>query len=591
MQHSLKNLLCLHLTVLALFLAINSQAQSVLPQNQRLQWWRDARFGLFIHWGPVSLIGREISWSRNDYGKSKYDSLYHRFNPTRFNAREWVAQAKAGGMKYVVLTAKHHDGFCLWNTKTTPYTIMSAPFGRDVCKELADAVHEAGLSLGWYFSLADWKDPDCRNPVSNDAFNARMMTQLTELLTNYGKVSLLWFDYEGSPSPANPKPIYELVHQLQPGIILNNRLEAFTPDESHSQPGKYGDYTTPEGFVAGFGQTPWETCTNMGHQWAWKFGDTPRGLRESVHTLLRCVGSNGNLLLNVGPDSLGQFPPLFTNRLHELGAWITPRSTAIYGTLGGPYTPTDSYVCTQKGNTIYVHILSGTDETITLPPLPATLKKATLMDGRSVGFNQDKEKLRLTVPAAMRDSIATIIALSLDKPATNIPLIRPFTKTGSLAYTKPATASNELSHFLHNASAAVDDDPNTYWKLGRRADVNFEAAYGKDLSFQSPTLQAMYKSTGWLEVDLGKPQRIGEVVVSDFSSKPNSEPVAQIDRFSVQYQQGNEWVTLASGQLPGSNWRRTVSPVRAQRFRLIIHESKGSIGIREFQLFPPKDSN
>ncbi|MVM29966.1 alpha-L-fucosidase [Spirosoma sp. HMF4905] len=575
-------------TLLALLLTVNALAQNVLPQKQRLAWWQDARFGLFIHWGPVTLTGKEISWSRNEYGKSKYDSLYLRFNPTRFNAKEWVAQAKASGMKYVVLTAKHHDGFCLWNTQTTSYNIMSAPFGRDVCKELADAVHEAGLSLGWYFSLADWKDPDCRNPVSNNAFTDRMKTQLTELLTNYGKVNLLWFDYEGSPSPANPKPIYELVHRLQPGIILNNRLEAFTPDEAHSQPGNYGDYTTPEGFVAGFGQTPWETCTNMGHQWAWKFGDTPRSLSESVHTLLRCVGSNGNLLLNVGPDSLGQFPPLFSNRLHELGAWIAPRSAVIYGTKGGPYTPTDTYVCTQKGNTIFIQILSGKDERITLPALPATIRQAALIDGRPVQFSQGKATVQLVIPAAMHDSIATIIALTLDRLAATLPLIRPFTKTGSLAYTKTATASSELSHFLHDASAAVDDDPKTYWKLGRRPDVNFDAYYGQDLSFQSPTLQAVYTPAGWLEVDLGKPQRIGEVLISDFSSQPNSEPVAKIGRFVVQYQKGQQWVTIANGQQPGTVWRQAVSPVTGQRFRLVIQESTGSIGIREFELFPPK---
>ncbi|GAB4045448.1 alpha-L-fucosidase [Spirosoma litoris] len=574
--------------LLALLFTVTALAQPILPQKERLAWWKDARFGLFIHWGPVTLTGKEISWSRSEYGKNRYDSLYRRFNPTRFNAKEWVAQAKAGGMKYVVLTAKHHDGFCLWNTQTSSYNIMSAPFGRDVCKELADAVHEAGLKLGWYFSLADWKDPDCRNPVSNNAFTDRMKAQLTELLTNYGKVSLLWFDYEGSPSPANPKPIYELAHRLQPGIILNNRLEAFTPDESHSQPGKYGDYTTPEGFVAGFGQTPWETCTNLGHQWAWKFGDTPRSLRETVHTLLRCVGSNGNLLLNVGPDSLGQFPPLFANRLHELGDWISPRSAAIYGTLGGPYTPTDSYVCTQKGNTIYVHVLSGTDETILLPPLPANIKQASLLDGRPAVFKQEKNKLQLTVPLAMRDSIATIIALTLDRPAATIPLIQPFTKTGSLAYGKTATASSELSHFLHNAAAAVDDDPKTYWKLGRRTSVNFDNYYGQDLSFQSTTLQALYNPTGWLEVDLGKPQQVGKALVRDFSSTPNSEPVAQISRFAIQYQKGNDWVTIAQGSQPGTNWQQTISPITAQRFRLVIQESVGSIGIREFELFPPK---
>lgn len=574
-------------TVLTILLTMPTLAQTVKTQAQRLAWWQDARFGLFIHWGPVTRTGNEISWSRNGYGKSRYDSLYRQFNPTRFNAKEWVAQAKAGGMKYVVLTAKHHDGFCLFDTKTSTYSIMSTPFGRDVCKELADAVHEAGLHLGWYFSLADWKDPDCRNPVGNSAFTGRMMTQLTELLTNYGKIDLLWFDYEGSPSPASPKPVYELVRRLQPEIILNNRLEVFTPDESHSQPGNYGDYATPEGFVAGFGQTPWETCTNMGHQWAWKFGDTPRSLRESVHTLLRCVGSNGNLLLNVGPDSLGQFPPLFTERLRELGMWITPRSKAIYGTTGGPYTPTDTYVCTRQGKSIFIHLLSGKNETITLPPITASVTSAAGMDGRPVRFLQTKRALQLIIPADMQDSIATTVALTLDQPAAGLPLIKPFTRTGSLAYARVATASSQLSHFLHDASAAVDDNPKTYWKLGRRTDVDFTAYYGRDLSFQSPALQALYNTTGWLAVDLGKPQRVGELLVSDFSSQ--AAPYAHIDQFVIEYKKGDQWVPVARGSRPGSEWRQTITPVTAQQFRLVIQQAAGSIGIREFQLFPPSN--
>ncbi|WP_232541051.1 alpha-L-fucosidase [Spirosoma endbachense] len=587
----IRSIRSLSLSATLIMLTISLMAQTALTQDQRLGWWRDARFGLFIHWGPVSLIGKEISWSRADYGKSRYDSLYRRFNPTRFNAREWVAQAKAGGMKYVVLTAKHHDGFCLWNTKSTTYNIMSTPFGRDVCKELADAAREAGLKIGWYFSLADWKDSDCRNPASNNEFVGRMMTQLTELLTNYGPIDLLWFDYEGSPSPAKPKQVYELVHRLQPDIILNNRLEVFSPDESHSQPGTYGDYATPEGFVAGFGQTPWETCTNMGHQWAWKFGDTPRSLSESVHTLLRCVGSNGNLLLNVGPDSLGQFPALFTNRLYDLGSWIKPRSEAIYGTKGGPYTPTDSYVCTQKDNKIFLHILTGTDGTIVLPPLPVPIKQATLLTGGPVTFRQRKENLELVIPTAMRDSIATIITLTIDQPAATLSLIRPFSKTGSLAYTKSARASSELSSFLHNADATVDDDPKTYWKLGRRRDGQFDAYYGTDLSFQSAKLQALFNSTGWLEIDLGKPQRVGQVMVNAFIPAKTSAVTPQIGRFAIQYEKDQQWITLMSGQQPGSEWRKTITPVTAKRFRLIIQESVGSIGIREFQLFPPKSTN
>lgn len=577
--------------LLFLLLAIPASAQKALPQAQRLQWWQHDRFGMFIHWGPATLTGKEISWSRAGYGKSQYDSLYLRFNPTKFNPKEWVRLAKASGLKYVVLTAKHHDGFCLWNTQTTGYNIMSSPFGRDVCKELADAVREAGLKMGWYFSPGDWKDPDCRNPEAekNKAFENRMLQQLTELLTNYGKISLLWIDYDGWPCPTNPKNVYDLAHRLQPGIILDNRLEAFHPDESHSQPGRYGDYVTPEGFVAGYGSIPWETCTNMGHQWAWRFEDKPRSAKEVVHTLLRCVGGNGNLLLNVGPDSLGQIPPLFASRLQEVGDWITPRAVAIYGTNGGPYTPAPEYVCTQKGNRIFIHLLAGSNGDVLLPPLPATIKKAGLLNGGPVTFSQTRDQLRLVIPTSSRDSIATIVELFLDRPASQLAPILPLPKTGSLAYGQKSTASSAIGEFLHGAGSAVDDNKATYWKLGRRSDANFEASYGKPLYYRTKEAQAMFEETGWLEIDLGKPQSVGQIVINEFQRKNNPELYSQINRFTVQYRKGNEWVTIATGQQIGDEWRQEISPIRAQRFRLVILESAGSIGVSEFQLFPPKN--
>ncbi|MFC5411942.1 alpha-L-fucosidase [Larkinella bovis] len=579
------------LALFFLLLVISARAQKALPQSQRLHWWQHDRFGMFIHWGPATLTGQEISWSREEYGKSRYDSLHLRFNPTQFNPKEWVRQAKAGGLKYVVLTAKHHDGFCLWNTQTTSYNIMSSPFGRDVCKELADAVHEAGLQLGWYFSPGDWKDPDCRNPDAekNRAFENRMLQQLTELLTNYGKISLLWIDYDAYPCPTHPKNVYELAHRLQPGIILNNRLEAFNPDESHSQPGRYGDYVTPEGFVAGYGNVPWETCTNMGHQWAWRFNDTPRPLKEVVHTLLRCVGGNGNLLLNVGPDSLGQIPPLFTSRLQEVGEWIRPRAEAIYGTQGGPYTPTPDYVCTQRGNRVFLHWLAGPTRELRLPALPATIKKAKLLNGPPVPFSQANDQLRLVVPASAHDSIATIVELTLDRPASQLAPILPFSQTGSLAYGQKPAASSAVGEFLHGAGAAFDDNKATYWKLGRRPDANFDASYGKSLYFRSKEVLAMFEDTGWLEIDLGKPQLVGQIVIHEFQRKNRPGLHAQIDRFSVQYQKGSKWLPIATGQQIGDEWRKEIAPVTAQRFRLVILESKGGIGVSEFQLFPPKN--
>lgn len=566
--------------ILALLLGVIS-SQGFSQNLERLKWWSEAKMGLFIHWGPVSLIGKEISWSRKGYGASKYDALYKRFNPVKFNAKEWVALAKASGMKYIVLTAKHHDGFCLFETKTTDYNIMNTPFGRDVCKELAEAAHEANMPICWYFSVADWKDPDCRNPKTNSVFADRAVEQVRELLTNYGKISLLWVDYEGSPSPIEPKRVFDLARKLQPRIIINNRLEPFTPDESHAYLGKYADYTTPEGFVAGYGVVPWETCTNMGHQWAWKFNDTPRSLKESLHTLLRCVGGNGNLLFNIGPDSLGTFPANFAKRAFEMGIWLSKNKEAVYRTKGGVLTPSTDYVSSYKDNKMYLHLLTNTSESINLPAIPAKVIKANILNGNAVNYTQNKNGISLNVPLNERDSIATIIEFTLDKSASTIRPIIPISTTNSLAYGKTSMASSSLGRFLHDPTAAFDDNSETYWKLGRREDVDFNQYYGKDINYESQACKDLFHHSGFLEVNIGKPQKVGGIKLSERNR--NSE----IGKFEVQYLQNGKWIPVAKGDKMGE-WTKAISPVTAQKFRVEILNSKGYIGINEFQLFAAK---
>jgi alpha-L-fucosidase len=570
------------LVVLFFFCSATAFSQNSMPTSERLKWWQDSKMGLFVHWGPVSLIGKEISWSREGYGKAKYDSLYHRFNPTLFNAKEWVALAKASGMKYIVLTAKHHDGFCLFDTKTTEYNIMNTPFGRDVCKELAEAAHEANMPICWYFSVADWKDPDCRNPATNAVFADRVQEQLRELLTNYGKISLLWIDFEGGPSPIEPKRVFDLARKLQPEIIINNRLEPFTPDESHAYIGQYADYATPEGFVAGYGKVPWETCTNMGHQWAWRFNDQPRSLKESLHTLLRCVGGNGNLLFNIGPDSSGVFPASFASRAREMGTWIAKNKEAIYNTKGGVYTPAADYVSSFRDNKVYIHLLNPEKKDLILPAVPAKIRNVSFMDGTEMPFTQTSKMVSLAIPSNKIDPVATIAVLTLDRSAGSISPIIPISVTGSMAYAKNVSASSSVGQFYHDPTAAFDDNPKTSWKIGRRKDIDFTKFYGTNLNYRNEEVMEMYEPSGWLEVELSKPQSVGKVKLIE-SHYLGSE----ITKFQVSFHNGKKWVPLASGDKMG-RWEKDIKPIKARRFRLEVLERKGYVEVAEFQLFPPE---
>ncbi len=237
--------------------SLRAQGPGPRPYPDRLAWWADARFGIFLHWGPVSLKGTEISWSRANTNPkcpnrgpipaAEYDTLYQRFNPTNFDAKQWVRLAKAAGIKYMVLTAQHCDGFLLWDSQVSDYNIMHTPFHRDVCGELARAAHEQGMRIGWYFSPMDWRDPDCRS-ANHTRFVARMQAELGELLTRYGRIDLLWFDYDGGEAAWDQERTYALVQRLQPRIVINNRLD-MGPGRDAGSPnaiGPHGDYFTPE---------------------------------------------------------------------------------------------------------------------------------------------------------------------------------------------------------------------------------------------------------------------------------------------------------------------------------------------------------
>lgn len=434
-------LLRLAALALAQFAAVFTSLQAAEPpppDTGALARWRALRFGMFIHWGPVSLKGTEIGWSRGaGVPVDVYDQLYREFNPTLFNAADWVAVAKAAGMKYLVFTAKHHDGFCLWDAGHTDYDIMSTPFKRDVLRELADACRREGILFCLYYSICDWWHPDyplgspggkSRKPAPNlDRYTAYLKNQLAELLQNYGPLGVLWFDgeWEEPWDEIRGRDLYTFCRTLQPSLLVNNRVSKARNDMAGTSRAGFfaGDFDTPEQQVGRFHlERPWESCITLGQQWAWKPGDKLKSLAECLRTLITCAGGDGNLLLNVGPMPDGRLEPRQVERLKEMGAWLAKYGEAIYGTRGGPFQPGPWGASTRQGDTIYLHVWEWPAAgPLQFPPIARKVLSSRVLTGGEVEVRQSNAGLSLRLPAADRQPIATVIALKLDGPAWELP--------------------------------------------------------------------------------------------------------------------------------------------------------------------------
>jgi len=520
--------------------------------------WRQLKFGLFVHWGPVSLKGTEIGWSRGGERRGRtgsgsipvevYDNLYKEFNPVEFDAREWVEIAKAAGMQYMVFTTKHHDGFSMFDSKLTDYKITSpeSPYGRDVVRELADACREAGLWWGIYYSPPDWHHPDYRTE-RHAKYVEFLHGQIRELLTNYGRVDVMWFDgLGGTADDWNSEPLFQMIRTLQPEIIINNRG------------GLPGDYDTPEQRV-GRMQTdrPWETCMTICRQWAWKPDDQMKSLEECIQTLVKVAGGDGNLLFNVGPMPDGRIEPRQVERLKQMGAWLAEYGESLHGTRGGPFPRGAWGSATHKGNTIYLHLFGAGADPVVLPPIEKKILQATLLTGGKVTVKQTDESIEVAVPEADRREIDTIVVLQLDGPAAEANPGR--LASGAVSTGKPATASNVYGNMAdrYGPAGALDDDPDTRWAT------------------DAGTHQA------WLEVDLGDPQTIDRAMISEAYAP-------RVQKFELQAKEGDGWKTFAQGNRIGDEGLLRFDPVTAQVVRLNILEASEGPTIWEFQLFPVK---
>ncbi|MBE7499427.1 MAG: alpha-L-fucosidase [Verrucomicrobiales bacterium] len=535
--------------------------------------WQAMRFGMFIHWGPVSLKGTEIGWSRGaGVPVKQYDLLYREFNPAKFSAAEWVAVAKAAGMKYLVFTSKHHDGFCLWDSRHTDYDIMSTPFKRDVLRELAEACRREGILFGLYYSICDWWHPDyplgspggkSRKPAPHmDRYTAYLKGQVAELILNYGPLGVLWFDgeWEEPWDETRGRDLYTYCRTLQPSLLVNNRVsKARDGMAGTSKPGLFaGDFDTPEQQLGRFNlDRPWESCVSLCWQWAWSPGHGMKSLAECLRTLITCAGGDGNLLLNVGPMPDGRIEPRQVERLQEIGAWLATHGEAIYGTRGGPFKPGNWGASTRQGDTLYLHVFEWpVTDVLRLPPLPRNVLSSRVLTGGDLEVRQSNERLSLRVPAADRQPIATVIALKLDGSAMDIPPLR--TARRSLAEGKAATASNTFPDRQVFAPAnAVDGDETTRWA------------------------PAPGSSGAFLEVDLGEPTEFSQAVIQEWH-----DALGRVRDFQIAVFDGASWRKVQKGTLSGGRAEVRFNPVTARKVRLFIAHARVGFAIAEFELHP-----
>lgn len=403
-------------------------------KQDTLDAWQKDRFGIFIHWGASSVLDAGAgSWCRADNNKvlgnktaseapdviksgaylsrkgrrpiaqEIYDNLHHVFNPEGFDATEWAKLFKEAGAGYIVFTAKHHDGFCMFDTQTQDYKITNTPFKRDICKELADACRAEGVRVFWYYSPVDWWHPDWKTKADTAYEDDAFLPQVEELVSNYGPIEGIWWD-GGQITKKYADQVVALIKEKQPWALLNPRLGGGAPS----------DFETPEQKLGEFNmKRRWESCMTMtGPEWFWNGGKKYKSTETSLKTLIACAVGDGNLLLDVGPRADGRIDERAAETYRTIGTWLKQYGQSIRGTRGGPYKPGHWGGSTRNGNKVYLHITQVIEDgKLVLPALPVNIVDARCLTGGEVEVNQTESQLIVTV--SKQASVDTLVELTL----------------------------------------------------------------------------------------------------------------------------------------------------------------------------------
>jgi alpha-L-fucosidase len=449
----MRNLVTISVLMGIALAAVPLRADPVVPhetkeqRDQRMQWFRDARFGMFIHWGLYAVPAGELKgkrtpgageWVMNEshIPVAEYEKFATQFNPVKFDARQWVRTAKNAGMRYIVITSKHHDGFDMFDSAVSDYTIVKrTPFKRDPMKELAEACGEEGITFCFYHSIMDWHHPDAQsigypnynNAPHNPSFQRYvenyLKPQVKELLTNYGRIGIMWFDGEWIKdwTPQDGQDMYAWCRSIQPSVIVNNRVGKARAGMNGMNQGEgaVGDYGTPEQEIpaTGFPGADWESCMTMNNTWGYRKDDNNwKPASAIIRMLIDCSSKGGNYLLNVGPTAEGIIPDASVERLAEVGKWMHVNSEAIYGTSASPFKKLAWGKCTQKTGKLYLHVFEWPKDGKLLVPLTSKVSKAYLLSDRDKPLQvaSTAEGAQVSIPATAPDPVASVVVLEIE---------------------------------------------------------------------------------------------------------------------------------------------------------------------------------